>query len=76
MLPFPIKKSLLPVNDFIFSLLETNAIFSLKWSLYKFFINITLLSFETSICPFVFISSSPKYWFYIIYKFKFSLIRF
>lgn len=29
-LPSPIKKSLFPVNDFIFSLLETNAIFSLK----------------------------------------------
>lgn len=28
--PFPIKKSLSPVNDFIFSLLDTNAIFSLK----------------------------------------------
>ena len=29
-LPFPKKKSLFPVNDFIFSLLETKAIFSLK----------------------------------------------
>jgi len=76
MLPLPTKKSLFPVNDFIFSLLETNAIFSLKWSLYKFFIIIKLLSFEASKCLFVFISSSPKYWFYIIYNFKFSLIGF
>jgi len=66
-LPFPIKKPLFPVKDFIFSLLDTNAIFSLKWSLYKFFIIIKLLSFKSCIYPFVFISSSPKYWFYIIY---------
>ena len=64
--PLPIKKSLFPVYDFIFSLLDTKAIFSLKLSLYKFFTTIKLLSFETSICPFVFISSSPKNWFYII----------
>lgn len=61
MFPFPIKKSLLPVYDFIFSLLDTNATFPLKLSLYRFFIAIKLLLFETSINPFVFISSSPKY---------------
>ena len=35
--PFPIKKSLFPVYDFIFSLLDTNATLFLKLSLYKFF---------------------------------------
>lgn len=67
--PFPIKKFLLPVYDFIFSLLDTNAILFLKLSLYRFFTIIKLFSFETSINPFVFISSSPHYWFYIIDNF-------
>lgn len=67
--PFPIKKSLFPVYDFMLSLLDTNAMLSLKLSLYRFFTITKLLSFKTSINPFVFISSSPQDWFYIIYKF-------
>lgn len=46
-LPLPIKKSLLPVYDFIGSLLDTNAVVSLKLSLYRFFTITKLLSFET-----------------------------
>ena len=57
--PFPIKKDLFPVYDFIVSLLDTNATSSLKLSLYKFFAIIKLLSLFTCIYPFVFISSSP-----------------